>query len=358
MQEQFGDLKRILNAYPLAAGITAITPVNDGLINKTLKIILTDNSAYILQYINTNIFNDPFSIANNLKEIRNYLAVHSPQYLFAGPLQTKQHKEMAEDDEQQFFRLFPFVQGSHAVNVVTNTRQAFEAAQQFGRFTKQLRDFDISKLQPALPGFHDLSLRYQQFQTALQQGNSNRIKQAEELIRFLQEQKHIVDIFTAIQNNKAFKQRVTHHDTKISNVLFNDNDEGLCVIDLDTVMAGYFISDVGDMMRTYLSPVNEEEKDLSKIMIREDYFKAAVQGYCSAMKDELTETEKQYIVYSSKFMVYMQAIRFLTDHLNNDSYYGAKYEGHNLVRAANQARLLQCIIEKEKELEEIVANVW
>jgi Ser/Thr protein kinase RdoA (MazF antagonist) len=357
MPEQPEDLKRILSAYPLSAGVSSIAPVNDGLINHTWKITLADNNAYILQAINTNIFKDPFCIAGNLKEIRNYLAIHSPHYLFAAPLQTKLHNEMAEDDAQHFFRLFPFVPGSHAVNVVTSSKQAFEAAQQFGRFTKQLRDFDITKLQPALPGFHDLSLRYRQFQSALQQGNSNRIKQAAELISLLQEQKNIVDVFISIPNNTAFKQRVTHHDTKISNVLFNNNDEGLCVIDLDTVMAGYFISDVGDMMRTYLSPVNEEEKDHSKMIIREEYFKAIVQGYFSEMKDELTETEKEYFVYAGKYMVYMQAIRFITDHLNNDSYYGAKYEGHNLIRAGNQACLLQRIIEKEKALNEIVAAV-
>jgi thiamine kinase-like enzyme len=143
---------------------------------------------------------------------------------------------------------------------------------------------------------------------------------------------------------------VTHHDTKISNVLFDDQDNGLCVIDLDTVMPGYFISDVGDMMRTYLSPVNEEEKDLSKIIIRNEYFKAITDGYLSEMSAELTEKEKEHFVYAGKFMIYMQALRFITDHLNNDHYYGAAYEGHNFVRANNQAVLLQKLSEKEDEL--------
>jgi hypothetical protein len=121
-------------------------------------------------------------------------------------------------------------------------------------------------------------------------------------------------------------------------------------------MPGYFISDVGDIMRTYLSPASEEEKDFSKIEIRIDYFKAIAEGYLNEMKDELNETEIQYFVYAGKFLIYMQAIRFLTDHLNNDSYYVAKYEGHNFIRAKNQAILLQKYMEKEELLNSIVMD--
>ncbi|MEZ5027700.1 MAG: hypothetical protein R2765_02815 [Ferruginibacter sp.] len=138
--------------------------------------------------------------------------------------------------------------------------------------------------------------------------------------------------------------------------MFDEAGKGLCVIDLDTVMPGYFISDVGDMMRTYLSPVSEEEKDFRKINIRDDFYEAIVKGYYRQMKDELTQTEKKYFFYSGTFMIYMQAIRFLTDYLNNDIYYGAKYPGHNLVRAGNQAVLLQRLLEKEKTFSKIIEN--
>ena len=126
------------------------------------------------------------------------------------------------------------------------------------------------------------------------------------------------------------------------------------MIDLDTVMPGYFISDFGDMMRTYLSPVSEEEKDLSKIEIRGDYFKAIADGYLSEMRNELSSIEKEHLVYAGKFMTYMQALRFLTDFLNNDIYYGSKYKGHNFIRANNQAALLKKIIEKEEILRKMI----
>jgi hypothetical protein len=108
------------------------------------------------------------------------------------------------------------------------------------------------------------------------------------------------------------------------------------------------------MMRTYLSPANEEEKDFSKIDIREEYFQAIWNGYMTDMKDELSEEEKSHFIYAGKFMIYMQAIRFLTDHLNDDTYYGAKYEGNNFVRAGNQVALLQCLFEKEEKLKTLM----
>jgi Ser/Thr protein kinase RdoA (MazF antagonist) len=160
--------------------------------------------------------------------------------------------------------------------------------------------------------------------------------------------------YDRIKSNPAFKLRVTHHDTKISNVLFDANDNGLCVIDLDTVMPGYFISDVGDMLRTYLSPVSEEEADLSKIDIREDYFEAILKGYLSEMKDELSTEELSHFLYAGKFMIFMQATRFLTDYLLNDIYYGAKYEDHNLVRANNQIALLKSLLSKKEMLQQKV----
>jgi hypothetical protein len=119
-------------------------------------------------------------------------------------------------------------------------------------------------------------------------------------------------------------------------------------------MAGYFISDVGDMMRTYLPPANEEEKDFSKVQVREEYFKSIWDGYTKEMKDELNEEEREHFIYAGKFMIYMQALRFLTDYLNNDVYYGTKYEGQNFVRAGNQVALLQRLIEKETLLKSMI----
>lgn len=339
----------ILSSFGLEEGTTSVETFGTGLINHTWKVT-GKNEKFILQKVNDRIFESPEDIAQNIRLLKEYLSLHHPDYHFAAPLSSPDGADLIYVKDQGFFRLFNFVKGSHSKDVVETPRQAYEAARQFGRFTRLLAGFDVSELKITIPQFHDLNLRYQQFLNAIENGNKDRIKESQALIETLSSHKDIVDTYRKIQSNPAFKLRVMHHDTKISNVLFDAADQGLCVIDLDTVMPGYFISDVGDMMRTYLSPANEEEQDLSKISIREDIFHAIAEGYCSEMENELTEEEKQHFVYAGKFMIYMQALRFLTDHLNDDVYYGAKYEGHNFKRALNQSVLLQRLEEKEKLL--------
>jgi Ser/Thr protein kinase RdoA (MazF antagonist) len=330
-------LKTVLKQYGFDEADCVITQFGSGLINSTW-LIEHGQKKYILQRINHDIFLHPEYIAFNIRVIGDHLQQHFPGYLFAHPCISIEGEEMIKVWES-YFRMFPFIEGSHTIDTVENPGQAYEAAKQFGRFTKLLSGLDATELKITLPDFHDLSLRYRQFETALETGNKERIHRSKELIAVIKQNKSIVDQYENCK--KDLKIRCTHHDTKISNVLFDQAGKGLCVIDLDTVMPGYFISDVGDMMRTYLCPVSEEEKELSKIVVRKEFYDAIVDGYLSEMGAELSEKEKQYFHFAGIFMIYMQALRFLTDHLNDDAYYGAKYEGHNFIRAANQLTLLQ-----------------
>jgi Ser/Thr protein kinase RdoA (MazF antagonist) len=341
----------VLHAYGLKGEFAKIEPINTGLINGTWKVI-TVHKKFILQRINDVVFKKPVNIAHNIKLIATYLRCNHPEYTFVAPVAANDGSEMIYVRDEGYFRLFPFVAGSRTINIVETPEQAFEAAAQFGKFTRLLNGIDVNHLKITIPSFHDLSFRNTQFQTALINGNRHRVKQCAQLIKELVEHEEIVAEYNRIKSDSEFKLRVTHHDTKISNVLFDDKNKGLCVIDLDTVMPGYFISDVGDMMRTYVCPVSEEEKDFEKIEVREEFYKAIVSGYLNEMKDELTGIEHNYFFYAAKFMIYMQALRFLTDHLNDDMYYGAKYEGHNFVRAGNQLELLKRLLEKESILSE------
>ncbi|MDB5146381.1 MAG: Phosphotransferase enzyme family protein, partial [Mucilaginibacter sp.] len=196
-----------------------------------------------------------------------------------------------------------------------------------------------------------------QFEQALQAAHDEKLKQAADEIKQARSNIEILHTYNQFTANKEIKLRVIHHDTKINNVLFDDEQNALCLVDLDTVMPGYYLSDVGDMMRTYLSSANEEEKDLDKIVIRTDFFRAIYKGYMSEMGGILTETEKQYFIFSGRLMIYMQGLRFLTDFLNDDVYYGAQYEGHNLIRAKNQFKLLEGYINAELVFKEIIVGV-
>ena len=347
-------LREILSHYNISGVQVIIEPHGNGLINNTWKVSDGDSN-YILQRINENVFKKPWDIEYNIHVIAEHLKRNQPDYLFPSPVTAKSGKEMVHHPEG-YFRLFPFIENSFTIDVATTPQQAFEAARQFGRFTKMLSGFSATYLKTTIPDFHNLTLRAQQFKDAGKHGNIDRIKKSLQSIQFILDHTDILNTFQRIETDDKFKRRVTHHDTKISNVLFNKEGKGLCVIDLDTVMPGYFISDVGDMFRTYLSPVSEEEKDPGKIEIREDFFRAIFQGYMQEMSGELTDAELNHYVYAGKFMIYMQAIRFLTDYLNNDKYYGASYEDQNYVRANNQITLLQRLLDKENILNKMVAK--
>lgn len=352
MNVEISTIHHILQCYGYNSGNITIKPFGTGLINYTWKVNANDIT-FILQRINDVVFKDPRKIDHNINLLKDYCDIHIPSYFFPTPVASGDNKTMLHIEGEGFFRLIPFVEDSHSIDVVDTPQQAFEAAAQFGMFTRTFNKFDANRLQRTIPDFHNLSLRYHSFLQAVKNGNSGRIKQTQTWIHELNKHAVLVSEYESIRSNPLFKLRVTHHDTKISNILFNSNEKGVCVIDLDTVMPGYFISDVGDMMRTYLSPVNEEEKDVQLISIREDFYEAIVAGYSSQMSEILTGVERGNFLFAGKFMIYMQALRFLTDYLNNDIYYGARYEEQNLVRAINQATLLQRLVELEKTLRTI-----
>ncbi|RYE01403.1 MAG: aminoglycoside phosphotransferase family protein, partial [Sphingobacteriaceae bacterium] len=177
-----------------------------------------------------------------------------------------------------------------------------------------------------------------------------RKEKASSQIKIVLEHVEILKTYQKIIQEKQVPLRVMHHDTKISNVLFNNAGKSLCMVDLDTVMPGYFLSDLGDMMRTYLSPASEEETDLNRIIIRPDFYQAIIHGYLSEMETVLTSAEKQYFFYAGKMMMYMQGLRFLTDFLIGDIYYPVTYPDQNLFRAKNQFTLLKRFMLMENRL--------
>ncbi|HEY0742797.1 MAG TPA: phosphotransferase [Chryseosolibacter sp.] len=338
------QVKEILREYSINEDGCRVEALTGGLINGTWKVS-ADKGEYILQRINTAVFKNPEAIAQNLELISEYLK-RFPNYLFVGPIKNNSGNTLTVRDSRAY-RIFPFINNTHTIDKVTTADEAYEAAAQFGQFTYMLKDFDAGKLEITIPDFHNLTLRYSQFLQATESGNIERIKQAAQSIKKLKQNSSIVEEYNAITKNQNFPKRVTHHDTKISNVLFDNHSKGVCVIDLDTVMPGYFFSDVGDMMRTYLSPSTEEETDFSKITIRPEVYEAIVNGYRDRMRQILTQQENQKFFYSGTFMIYMQALRFITDFLNNDVYYGAKYPDHNFNRAGNQVALLERLIEQK-----------
>ncbi len=334
------ELVQVLNKFISDIRDTEISSFGDGLIHGSYLVRIKNKHEFILQELNTTVFKNPYLISNNLELLSNHLLSNNQEPFFPLSLNSLSNDSYVIDQEK-FYRLTPYVKDSHSINSCSTAEEAYEASFQFSRFTAAFKRFEPGHLRETIPQFHNLSFRWDQFMDALKMGNQQRIKYAKKEIDQVLDHYHIVEKFNKIKSSNSFLERVTHHDTKISNVLFNNSSQGICVIDLDTVMPGYFISDVGDMFRTYLSPANEEEQSLDKIEARKDFYNAIIEGYLVNMQDQMTVDEKQNISFAGDFMIFMQALRFITDFINDDIYYGISYELNNYNRTKNQLRLLE-----------------
>lgn len=348
--------QQVWEYYGLNPANYQVSRAASGHINQTFIVLgkSLEQLSWVVQRINTQVFTNPGAIAQNIKLADNHLKKHQPDYLFIAPIPNR-NGELFSIIDGHYWRLLPYITNTIALDVLQQPLQAYEAAKQFGKLSRNLDGINPEGFQATIPRFHDLEWRKEQFDQALSIADEELKMNASVAIELANQFNSIVKDFSSVKHNLPI--RILHHDTKISNALLDKQTfEGKCVIDLDTLMPGYFISDLGDMMRTYLCAYDENEADLAKITIREEYFSAMLKGYLSEMGHILNSTEKTLILFSGKYMIYMQALRFLSDYLEGSIYYPIAYPKHNLDRSMNQFRLLGQLYEKEKILEEIVSE--
>jgi Ser/Thr protein kinase RdoA (MazF antagonist) len=319
--------------------------VGAGHINKTFKITTSDGS-YILQQINTKVFVKPGVIESNLAYTGEYLSKNYPDYLFISPIFTKNGRGLAYVDDEPW-RIYPYMENTFTVDDVQSVDQAYEAARAFGRFGRFMKGCDLSRFGPTIERFHDLALRYDQFQSALANANEQTKSIAADEIRQAIGFQKFAEQYKSVIGSGALVPGIFHNDTKINNVLFDrGTNKAIAVIDLDTVMEGYFIYDLGDLVRTLVSPVSEEEKDPDKIIVRPEFYNALVDGYLSEMGDAISKEERSLASFAGIMMTYIMALRFLADFLRGNTYYHISYPDQNLVRAKNQLRLTELLSRK------------
>jgi Ser/Thr protein kinase RdoA (MazF antagonist) len=335
-------LNEIIRAFGLDPDKLTVDRIGSGYINQTYK--LRGANTYILQRVNNAVFTKPEIIANNLRIASEYLAQHHPGYLFLSGIKAVDGKEMVYDKEGFPWRLFPYIENTMTIDKVDSEEEAFEAARGFGEFSSKLSGVDPKLFKPTIDRFHDLAWRYEQFQTALKNTTEERKQYAADAIDGCQRFSFLVDQYNKLIASGELQLRVTHNDTKINNILFDGKTrKAVCVIDLDTLMPGYFIYDLGDMIRTFVSPVSEEEKDLGKVVFRKSMYDALIRGYDSQMHNALNETERTLAPFAGMMMTYIMALRMLADFLNGNIYYQITYPDQNLVRARNQLKLLSLL---------------
>lgn len=341
MDKAIGDVVR---QYNLDITSLNVSRIGTGHINHTFK--LEGAASFILQRINIDVFKKPEIIEANIRLAADHLHRNHPGYFFMSPASSVSGKELVYDAQGFPWRLFPYLPFSFTLNSAETTDQAFQAAAAFGRFGHYLSGCPVERFHPTIDRFHDLSLRYQQFQEALTLAPMEKKTQAHEAIRAATQFSFLADRYDKLIKEGTLVRGVFHNDTKINNVLFDSRTmKTLAVIDLDTLMPGYFIYDLGDLLRTVVCPVSEEEQDLDKIVIRREFYEAVMEGYLSEMKP--TPAEKQHASFAAPMMTYIMALRFLADYLRGDTYYHITYPGQNLVRAKNQLRLLELFLQAE-----------
>ncbi|MDT0552854.1 phosphotransferase enzyme family protein [Urechidicola vernalis] len=324
-----------------------------GHINDTYLVHTKSDNKFVLQRINHGVFKDVPGLISNKVLVSEYLRKkmsHLPEdQLQRNVLTFVKTKEGAfyhKDTEGNFWNLMIFIDNSQTFELVTDKEIAYEGGKLSGEFLNLTSDFDESKLIDVIPKFHDMSFRYWQFDEAMKTASDERKEKANDCIQKVEELREEMHIIQNLKDAGEIRTRVTHNDTKISNALFDMENKGLCVIDTDTVMPGIVHYDFGDAIRTICNTAAEDEKDLDKVTFNESFYHAYVKGFMEKVESSLTPAEIKYLPLGAKSMIFIMAIRFLTDFLNNDVYYKTIYAEHNLVRAKNQLKLIESFSEK------------
>lgn len=331
-------------ASQFAIGECSVQVLGHGLIHRTFLItFIKEQYPIVLQCINQQSFSQPENIITNYRIIYNHLnRVHPGTISIPEPLSTIHGHHFYIDEEGNFWRATVFTANSYSISLVHSAEEIKEATRCFARLTKALAALELDSLNVIIPGFHDLTLRYHQFEEAIKEAGMKRLLRSTHVIAELRQRFNLVLWYGKIQVNRNYPQRLMHHDCKISNILF-DSDTQLPItpVDLDTVMPGHFFSDIGDMIRTMCVTEDENSVNWEKIDIDPILYNTVVTAYREEMDEELTEEEKNDFGLAGPIMVFMQCLRYVTDYLKNDIYYRTSYPEQNLNRALNQLVLLE-----------------
>lgn len=326
-----------------------IAPLGEGFINDTFFVAMEGESRlrYILQRKNSNIFKDIPAMMENIRKVTSHLksriaaAGGDPSRETITLIPARDGKFYLHDGED-YWCMTLFIPDTLSYTYPENEGIAEQGGRGIGRFQALLSDFD-EPLTDTLPGFHNIRFRFGQWDRSLALDPLNRAASVRPLIGEIEKRRdEMAEFFTLIENG-TIPKRVTHNDTKISNILFDTENRALCVIDLDTVLNAPCLYDFGDSIRSYANTGMEDDSDLDRVEMDIRMYKAYLNGYLSEAGSFLTGIEREYLPFSAKYITYEQVLRFLMDYIDGDTYYKTKYREHNLVRARAQCKLLQSI---------------
>lgn len=342
------SLKFNFNQFDHNSEFETYQELASGHINDTYLIKTKKKPYFVLQRINQGVFKDvprlienKIAVSQHIQEKLKHLSLKKQKHRVLIFIKAKTGDFYFKDNAGNFWNLMYYINKSQTFETVKDEQIAYEGGKLTGEFLKLTSDLDVSKLSEVIPKFHDMSFRYSQFQSSLQSASRARLFKAQPYINKIYNLKEEMHVLQTLKESGAIKQRVTHNDAKISNILFNKKNKGLCIIDTDTVMPGIVHYDFGDAIRTICNTAVEDETNLDLVEFNTTFYKAYTKGFLKKMKNTLTDIEIDYLPLGVKTMIFIMALRFLTDYLNKDVYYKTKYSEHNLDRAKNQFKLLE-----------------
>ena len=358
------DLTTILNQFDIKGTVSEIKPLGNGLINDTYKVTTQEEDApdYVLQRINDSIFTDVDLLQRNIEEvtthIRQQLEAKGADDIDRKVLTfVKAHdgKTYVKDQDQQYWRISVFIPRAITQEAV-NPESSYYAGKTFGEFEAQLTDI-TDRLGETIPDFHNMELRRDQLRQAVKEDRAGRAEGVKDFIAEIERYMDEMCLCQRLFREGKLQKHVCHCDTKVNNMMFDEEGRVLCVIDLDTVMPSLFVSDYGDFLRTAANTIAEDSPEFGKIDFRMDIFESFTRGYVESASAFLSPLEISLLPHAAELFPYMQAVRFLWDYLNGDHYWKCKYPEHNLVRAQNQWHLFLKAKEHEAEMKAFIEKL-
>jgi Ser/Thr protein kinase RdoA (MazF antagonist) len=359
------DLSAVVPLFGIDGEFVCAQPHGSGHIHDTYRVTCrrgTGEIHYLFQRINDAVFRNPPLLMENIWRVTSHLRA---KLLAAGAddigrralqvIPTREGALLHRDERGLWWRAFVFIEKARTYDTPQSAQHSFEAAKAFGRFQQMLTDLPAPRLHDTIPDFHNTPKRFEALERAIAADVMNRAASCKAEIEFALRHKAMTTVLLEMHRRGEMPERTTHNDTKINNVMVDDaTGEGICVIDLDTVMPGLALYDFGDAVRTTTCAAAEDERDLSKVEMQMPLFEALARGYLATAGSFLTKAEKEHLPFSGKLITFEIGLRFLTDYLNGDVYFKTHRVGQNLDRCRTQFKLVESIARQEEAMRAVV----
>lgn len=357
------QLQRILGSYLSIGKVTEIKPFGSGHINSTFSVT-AEKGRFVLQRINNYVFPDPQGLMENVKGVTEFIIKKTAEQGLDTSrctlkiVNTDNDELLYFSENDGYWRMYEFVENSVSYDVVASAEDFKKSAEAFGEFQRILADYPAHTLCEPIKNFHNTPVRFENFKKALELNKSGRADMAREEIDFVLSREGFTQVLERAHAEGRLPLRVTHNDTKLNNILFDaDSGEAVCVVDLDTVSPGYSVTDFGDAIRFGANTAEEDEKDISKVSLDLELFRAYAEGFLKGCNGSLELEEVKLLPEGAMMMTIECGMRFLTDFLDGDLYFKTAYAEHNLVRCRTQLALFADMERKKAQMDEIIAEL-